>query len=118
MVSKLEEKFDSIVYPPIIWIDFKLMGYDIDRLALNEQILLDAFPKQKPIPVVTTKVVTPKVVTPKVVIPKVVTPKVVTPKVVTPKPVKVVAPKVVKTKVTKPKVEDDLSFLDDLDNIF
>jgi hypothetical protein len=47
--------------------------------------------------------------------------KVVTPKptkVVTPKPVKVVAPKVVKTKVTKPKVEDDLSFLNDLDNIF
>ena len=38
-----------------------------------------------------------------------------------PKPVKVVAPKVekvVKQKVTKPKVEDDLSFLDDLDNIF
>jgi hypothetical protein len=30
----------------------------------------------------------------------------------------VVAPKVVKTKVTKPKVEDDLSFLDDLNNIF
>jgi hypothetical protein len=36
-----------------------------------------------------------------------------------PKPVKVEKPKPVsKPKVTKPKVEDDLSFLDDLDNIF
>lgn len=45
------------------------------------------------------------------------------PKPVTPKAVKIVLPKVVKTKVIKPKVikpkaEDDLSFLDDLNNIF
>jgi hypothetical protein len=33
-----------------------------------------------------------------------------------PKPVKVAKPK--PTKQTKPKVEDDLSFLNDLDNIF
>jgi hypothetical protein len=42
-------------------------------------------------------------------------------KVEKPKPVKVEKPKpvkVTKPKVTKPKVEDDLSFLDDLDNIF
>jgi hypothetical protein len=64
----------------------------------------------KPVPVVAP-VVTPKVSTPKPV-------KVVAPKIIPPKPAKVVAPKVVKQKVTKPKVEDDLSFLDDLDNIF
>ena len=95
MLALLEEKFDALVYPPLIWTDFKDRGYDKDRLVLNEEILLDAFPKK------VAPVVSPKPV-----------------KVVTPKPVKVVAPKVVKTKVTKPKVKDDLSFLDDLENLF
>ena len=119
---KLTEQYDTFVVPKLNWDGFEVRKLVKDRVELNDEILLDAFkPTPKIVPVVTTKVVAPKVVTPKRVAPKVVTPKpvkVVTPKVVTPKPVKVVAPKVVKTKVTKPKVEDDLSFLDDLNNIF
>jgi hypothetical protein len=73
----------------------------------------------KPVPAPKpVKVITPKPVqAPKVV--KVITPKPIpAPKVVKPKPIKVVTPKATKQKTTKPKVEDDLSFLDDLDNIF
>jgi hypothetical protein len=106
MLSKLVEQYDTFVKPELDWSKFGDRGTDIDRLELNEEILLDSFPKLKPVTVVTPKIVTPKPF------------KVVAPKVVTPKPVKVVAPKVVKTKVTKPKVEDDLSFLNDLENIF
>jgi hypothetical protein len=116
ILSKLVEQYDTFVKPELDWSKFGNRGTDIDRLQLNEEILLDSFPKIKPVPVVAPKPV--KVVAPKVVTPKpapVVAPKVVAPKVVAPK---VVAPKVVKTKVTKPKVEDDLSFLDDLNNIF
>jgi hypothetical protein len=112
--KKLTEKYDTFVVPKLNWDGFEVRKLIKDRVELNDEILLDAF---KPTPKIVP-VVTPKVVTPKVVIPKVVIPKVVTPKVVTPKTVKVVAPKVVKQKVTKPKVEDDLSFLDDLENIF
>ena len=108
MVDKLIEQFNTFVIPELDWSDFNNAKTDKDRIESNNEILFYAFQP--------AKVVTPKPV--KVVTPKVVTPKVVTPKIVTPKPVKVVAPKVVKTKVTKPKVEDDLSFLDDLNNIF
>jgi hypothetical protein len=110
--KKLTEQYDTFVFPKLNWDGFEVRKSVKDRVELNEEILLDAFkPTPKTVPVVTPKVVTPKVVTPKPV-------KVVTPKVVTTKLVKVVAPKVVKTKVIKPKVEDDLSFLNDLDNIF
>jgi hypothetical protein len=107
--KKLTEQYDTFVVPKLNWDGFEVRKLVEDRVKLNEEILLDAFkPTPKTAPVVVQKVVAPKVVTPKVI----------TPKVVTTKPVKVVAPKVVKTKVTKPKVEDDLSFLDDLENIF
>lgn len=121
LLRLLIEKFDTFVKPELNWKKFDEKQGNIDKMNLNEEIINDAF---KPAPIITPKVATPKVITPKpikVVAPKVVTPKpvkVVAPKIVTPKPVKVVAPKVVKTKVTKPKVEDDLSFLNDLDNIF
>lgn len=132
--EKLIAQFDTFVKPELDWEMFGNRNTDDDIVALNTEILKDSFkpkvapvvtPTLTPAPVVTpkpVKVVTPKPV--KVVVPKVVTPKpvkVVAPKVEIPKPVKVVvpkAPKVVKQKVTKPKVEDDLSFLNDLDNIF
>lgn len=106
MVDKLIEQFDTFVNPELDWSDFYNAKTDKDRIESNNEILFYAFQP--------AKVVTPKPV--KVVAPKVSTPKPV--KAVTPKAVKVVAPKVVKTKLTKPKAEDDLSFLNDLDNIF
>jgi hypothetical protein len=107
IVEKLIETFDKFVTPELDWSDFVDNATDVLRINDNKKELDDAFEKhKKPAPIIIPKPV------------KVVTPKVVAPKVVTPKPVKVVAPKVVKTKVTKPKVEDDLSFLDDLNNIF
>jgi hypothetical protein len=148
MLDKLVEQYDTFVKPELDWSDFSSRGYNPTTIQLNENILIEGFenkpapvitqtstqkvktpkvPAPKPVKVVTpkvpapkpVKVVTPKVVTPKTV--KVVTPKPVkevTPKSKTPKPVKVVTPKATKQKTTKPKVEDDLSFLDDLDNIF
>lgn len=110
IVDNLKKRFDTFI--KLDFYNFQNSKTDFDIIiALNKEILKDAF-TQKLAPVVAPKPV--KVVTPKPV--KVVTPKPA--KVVTPKPVKVVAPKVVKPKVTKPKVEDDLSFLNDLDNIF
>ena len=91
----------SKLKPILNWNSFYTKPIDETVRKLNEIDIENAF---KPAPVVAPKPV--KVVAPKPT------------KVVTPKPVKVVAPKVVKTKVTKPKVEDDLSFLNDLDNIF
>jgi hypothetical protein len=104
--ENLIKQYDTFVKPKLDWTNFENKNTDFDRVALNNEILKDAFEPDK---VVTPKPV--KVVTPKPV-------KVVAPKVVKPKPVKVVKPKAVKQKVTKPKVEDDLSFLNDLDNIF
>jgi 6-pyruvoyl-tetrahydropterin synthase len=97
----LGNEFLKIANPKLNWDNFYIKNGDEIIKKLNEIDIENAF---KPVPVVAPKPV--KVVAPKPA------------KVVTPKPVKVVAPKVVKTKVTKPKVEDDLSFLDDLDNIF
>jgi len=118
ILDNLVKQYDKFVKPELNWSDFSERKPDTDRVSLNSEILQDAFlPKPKPVPVEKPKPV--KVVAPKVVAPKIVTSKPVT--VVKPKPIKVVAPKVekvIKPKVTKAKVEDDLSFLDDLDNIF
>lgn len=109
MVDKLVEQFDTFVTPELDWTDFVKNGTDISRIKENNAIVNDAFkPKPKPKPVSVEK---PKPVDkPKPV------------KVEKPKPVPVEKPKPVKStpkpKVTKPKVEDDLSFLNDLDNIF
>jgi hypothetical protein len=117
MVDTLIEQFDTFVTPELDWSDFVNNGTDILRIKENRKIVSDAF-KTKPVKVATPQPV--KVATPKPV--KVATPKPV--KVTTPKPVVVEKPKAVKvvtpkaTKPTKPKVEDDLSFLNDLDNIF
>jgi hypothetical protein len=119
MVDILMEQFDTFVTPELDWSDFVNNGTDALRIKENGEILDNAL-KSKSAPVVTSapaKVVTPKVEKPKPV--KVEKPK-PTPVVKT-KPVKVEKPKpvkVVKPKATKPKAEDDLSFLDDLDNIF
>lgn len=119
LLDLLVEKYDTFVKPILNWENFDERQADIDKIKLSEEIINDAYPKpkQKPVKVVAPKPVVvekPKAV--KVVVPKVATPKPVV--VEKPKPSKVVAPKVVKQKVTKPKVEDDLSFLDDLNNIF
>ena len=80
--------------PSFDWKEFDEKIADTDKIELNEKIINDALkPEPKPV-----KVEKPKPVP-----------------VEKPKPVKVATPK---PKVTKPKVEDDLSFLNDLDNIF
>ena len=128
LLSSLVERYNRFGY--FDWKNFDERQADIDKIKLNEEIINDAYPEQepkpfkvekpKPVPVEKPKPI--KVEKPKPVPvekPKPVPiekPKPV--KVEKPKPSKVVAPKVVKQKVTKPKVEDDLSFLDDLDNIF
>ena len=117
LYSQLIETYDKFGY--FNWINFENRQADIDKVKLNEEIIDDAFkPKPKPIAVEVEK---PKPVP--VEKPKPITkPKPV--KVEKPKPVPVEKPKPVKAekpkpiKVTKPKVEDDLSFLDDLENIF
>jgi hypothetical protein len=133
--ENLIAKFDDFVKPELDWEMFGNRKSDFDLIALNTEILKDAFtPKvvaPTPAPVLPSKPF--KVVTPKSVVVEKPKPVVVEkPKQIVrekprpvpvekPKPVKVVAPKVekvVKQKLTKPKVEDDLSFLNDLDNIF
>ena len=101
MVSTLIERFDTFVTPELDWSDFANNGTDILRIKENRKLVSDAF-NQKPVKVATPKPVL--VEKPKPVV------------VEKPKPVKVATPK--PTKPTKPKVEDDLSFLNDLDNIF
>jgi hypothetical protein len=112
MVDTLMEQFDTFVTPELDWSDFANNGTDILRIKENRKLVSDAFNQKQVVTPAPTPVVTPKVVAPKPV--KVVTPKPV--KVEKPKPVKVEKPKPIKQ--TKPKVEDDLSFLNDLDNIF
>jgi hypothetical protein len=132
--ENLIAQFDTFVEPKLDWKNFGNNKSDSDRLSLNKEILKDAFkPKVAPVvaptpapvlPSKTVEVEKPKPV--EVDKPKPKTKPIVREKprpvpVEKPKPVKVEKPKVekvVKQKVTKPKVEDDLSFLDDLDNIF
>jgi hypothetical protein len=117
-LKSLVERYYTFVKPELNWKNFDERQADIDKIKLNEEIINDAYPEPKPKPVEKPKPVAvekPKPV--KIEKPKPV--KVEKPKPVVvekPKPVKVEKPKPVK--VTKPKVEDDLSFLDDLDNIF
>ena len=130
-LSSLIEKYDKFGY--FDWKNFDEKQADMDKVQLNEDIVDDAFQVEKPKPVPVEKPKPVPVEKPKPVPvekpkpvpvekPKPVPvekPKPV--KIEKRKPVKVEKPKVekvVKQKVTKPKVEDDLSFLDDLDNIF
>jgi len=108
VLKKIMEQYDTFVKPELDWENFADKKADKDRVKLNKEIIDDAFkPEPKPVPVEKPK---PVVVEKPKPVP-----------VEKPKPVKVEKPKpvkVTKPKVTKPKVEDDLSFLDDLDNIF
>jgi hypothetical protein len=125
LLTALKYQFGTFVEPKLNWDKFDSKQADIDKIKLNEEIINDAFKpepkpveveKPKPVPVEKPKPV--KVEKPKPV--PVDKPKPVP--VEKPKPVKVEKPKPVAkpklVKVTKPKVEDDLSFLDDLENIF
>ena len=132
--ENLIAQFDIFVEPKLDWKNFGNNKSDSDRLSLNKEILKDAFkPKVAPVvaptpapvlPSKTVEVEKPKPVEvdkPKPKPKPIVREKPRPVPVEKPKPVKVEKPKVekvVKQKVTKPKVEDDLSFLDDLDNIF
>jgi hypothetical protein len=120
LLSQLKKIFDKLAY--LNWKNFDERQGDIDRIKLNEEIIEDAF-KPEPKPVELEKPKPVKVEKPKPVkVEKPAPVKVEKPKPIEkPKPVKVEKPKpvkVTKPKVTKPKAEDDLSFLDDLDNIF
>jgi hypothetical protein len=122
--EKLIAQFDTFVKPELDWEMFGNRKSDFDLIALNVEVLKDAFkPKVAPVvaptpaPVLNLKPVAVEKPKPKTIVRE--KPRPVP--VEKPKPVKVEKPKVekvVKQKVTKPKVEDDLSFLDDLDNIF
>jgi hypothetical protein len=122
--ENLIAQFDIFVEPKLDWKNFGNNKSDSDILSLNKEILKDAFkPKVAPVvaptpaPVLPSRKVEVEKPKPKPIVRE--KPRPVP--VEKPKPVKVEKPKVekvVKQKVTKPKVEDDLSFLDDLDNIF
>lgn len=118
LLTALVYQFDTFVKPELNWKNFDKRQGDIDRIKLNEEIINDSFkPEPKPVEVEKPKPVEVEKPKPKPIVRE--KPRPVP--VEKPKPVKVVAPKVekvVKQKVTKPKVEDDLSFLNDLDNIF
>jgi len=119
LLTALVYQFDTFVTPKLNWKNFDERQGDIYRIKLNEEIINDSF-KPEPKPVVVEKPKPVKVEKPKPV--PIQKPKPIVREkprpvpVEKPKPVKVEKPKLVK--VTKPKVEDDLSFLDDLDNIF
>ena len=101
-LDKLIEKFDTFVKPELDWTNFAQATTDVSKIKLNDEFITDAFEKTK---------VEPKVEKPKVEVEK---PKPAPkPKVEKPK-VEVKKEKVVKVKKEK---SDDLSFLNDLDNI-
>ena len=95
LLWRLIEKYDTFVKPELNWKNFDERQGDIDLIHLNKKIVNGALePEPKPVEVEKPKSVP----------------------VEKPKQVKVEKPKQIK--VTKPKVEDDLSFLNDLENIF
>jgi hypothetical protein len=112
-LTLLIEKFDTFVKPELNWKNFNDRFADIDKIKENEDIINDALAptpveveKPKPIEVKKAKAI---------VIDK---KKIEEKKKEIEQLAKAKAVKTIKPKITKPKVEDDLSFLDDLDNIF
>jgi hypothetical protein len=112
-LTLLIEKFDTFVKPELNWKNFHDRFADIDKIKENEDIINDAL---APIPVEVEKPKPIEVKKPKAIVidkKKIEEKKKEIEQLAKAKPVKTIKPK-----ITKPKVEDDLSFLDDLDNIF
>jgi hypothetical protein len=117
ILRNLLEQYDTFVKPELNWKNFDERQGDIDRMNENEKIVNIAFevevekkpffaPPTKPIEVKKAKAI---VIDKKKIEEK----KKEIEQLAKAKPIKITKPK-----ITKPKVEDDLSFLDDLDNIF
>jgi hypothetical protein len=112
-LTLLIEKFDTFVKPELNWKNFHDRFADIDKIKENEDIINDAL---APTPVEVEKPKPIEVKKPRaIVIDK---KKIEEKKKEIEQLAKAKAVKTIKPKITKPKVEDDLSFLDDLDNIF
>jgi hypothetical protein len=116
-LTLLIEKFDTFVKPELNWKNFNDRFADIDKIKENEDIINDALAptpveveKPKPIEVKKAK---PVVIDKKKIEEKKKEIEQISKQIKKEQPVKITKPK-----ITKPKVEDDLSFLDDLDNIF
>jgi hypothetical protein len=125
-LNLLIEKFDTFVKPELVWSDFDAKLGDIDKIKENEYIInafLDPKPVkvEKPKPVEVEKPTQMKVKRARAVIVdeekteegK----KTITKMMQQLKELEKPKPKATKIKATKPKVKDELSFLDDLDNI-
>lgn len=125
-LNLLIEKFDTFVKPELVWSDFDAKLGDIDKIKENEYIInafLDPKPVkvEKPKPVEVEKPTQMKVKKERAVIVdeekteegK----KTITKMMQQLKELEKPKPKATKIKATKPKVKDELSFLDDLDNI-
>ena len=116
-LTLLVEKFDTFVKPELNWKNFYERFADIDKIKENEDIINDALAptpvvveKPKPIEVKKARAI---VVDKKKIEEKKKEIEQISKQIKKEQPVKITKPK-----ITKPKVEDDLSFLDDLDNIF
>jgi hypothetical protein len=116
-LTLLIEKFDTFVKPELNWKNFNDRFADIDKIKENEDIINDALAptpveveKPKPIEVKKVRAI---VIDKKKIEEKKKEIKQISKQIKKEQPVKITKPK-----ITKPKVEDDLSFLDDLDNIF
>jgi len=122
LLRKLLYKFDTFVKPKLIWKNFDERQGDIDLMELNVKKVNSAFEvevKKKPFfapPVKPVEVEKPKPLVVKKAKAIVIDKKKMLEEI---KELKQIAkPKITKPKITKPKSKDDLSFLDDLDNIF
>lgn len=125
-LNLLIEKFDTFVKPELVWSDFNAKLGDIDKIKENEYIInafLDPKPVkvEKPTPVEVEKPTQMKVKKARAVIvdeEKIEEGKKTITKITQQlKELEKAKPKATKIKATKPKVKDELSFLDDLDNI-
>lgn len=125
-LNLLIEKFDTFVKPELVWSDFNAKLGDIDKIKENEYIInafLDPKPVkvEKPKPVEVEKPTQMKVKRARAVIvdkEKIEEgKKTITKTMQQLKELEKAKPKATKIKATKPKVKDELSFLDDLDNI-
>jgi hypothetical protein len=125
-LSLLIEKFDTFVKPELDWSDFDARLGDIDKIKENEYIInevLEPKPveveKLKPVEVEKPERVKVKKARPVIVDKEKIEEgkKTITEIMQKLKQVEKAQPKATKIKATKPKVKDELSFLDDLDNI-
>jgi hypothetical protein len=123
-IKNLSKQYDTFVKPKLIWKNFDETQGDIDLIELNVKKVNSAFEvevEKKPFfaPTKPVEIEKPKpieVKKPRAILidkKKIEEKKKQIEQLAKAKPVKTIKPK-----ITKPKAENDLSFLDDLDNIF